>query len=199
MAIDRKRIIDSLSKIEVMGNEQGLIPAYGVFINLLPAYFWNTFAERLTRQITPDLLEAAEYLLVSAAHECGYHTGFGILASEEWKAVVAPMVEKPEDVLHGVYAVTAAFGWAKAEIIELTPPDRAVVRAYDYYEADVVELGASSKMSAYMLRGVNAAFMDLVYGEPYPNGLKTFECSQVKGIECGGDYAEFIITRRTRR
>jgi hypothetical protein len=37
-------------------------------------------------------LEAVEYLLVNAGHECGYHTGYGIITSEEWKRVVAPMV-----------------------------------------------------------------------------------------------------------
>ena len=83
MAIDRKRIIDSLSKIEVAGNQEGLIPAFGVFVNQLPAAFWTSFAERLTRAVGDDLLEAAEYLLVVAAHECGYHTGYGIITSEE--------------------------------------------------------------------------------------------------------------------
>lgn len=198
MAINRKQIIDNLSQVEVLGNETGLIPAFGVFINQLPARFWNSFAERLTRKVPPDLLEAAEYLLVNAAHECGYHTGYGIITSEEWKAVVAPMVEKiPEDILHGAFAVLAAFGWAKAEIVELVPGERMVVRAIDYYEADSNPFGASNKPSAYMLRGVSAAFMDLAYGTPYPNGLKTFECVQVKGIECGDDYAEFVITKKS--
>ena len=33
MAIDRKRIIDSLSRIKVAGNAEGLIPAFGVFVD----------------------------------------------------------------------------------------------------------------------------------------------------------------------
>lgn len=196
MAIDRKRIIDDLSQIEVVGNEEGLIPAFGVFVNQLPASFWNSFAERLTRKVPADLMEAAEFLLVNAAHECGYHTGYGIITSEEWKAAVAPMVEKvPEDVLHGAFAVFTAWGWGETEIVELDPGERMVVRAYDYYESDVVEHGASAKLSAYMICGVSAAFMDLAYGDPYPNGLKTFKCEQVKGMECGDDYAEFMVTR----
>lgn len=93
MAIDHKRIVAALSKIEVAGNQEGLIPAFGVFVNQLPAAFWNSFAERLSRQVGVDLTEAAEYLLVNAAHECGYHTGYGIITSDEWRAVVEPMVE----------------------------------------------------------------------------------------------------------
>lgn len=196
MAIDRKKIIESLSQIELTGNEDGLIPGFGVYVNQLPAAFWNNFAEKLTRQVPEELLEAAEYLLYNAANECGYHTGYGIITSEEWKAVVEPMIEKvPEDILHGAFAVFTAWGWAKSEIVELIPGEKMVVRAYDYYESDVVRYGKSEKMSAYMVRGVAAAFMDLAYGEAYPNGLGKFQCSQVKGIECGDDYGEFIVTK----
>ena len=200
MAIDRKQIIQALSRVEVAANDEGLIPAFNVFVNQMPARFWNSFAERLSRQVDPDLLEAAEHLLINAAHECGYHTGYGIITSEEWKAVVAPMVEKaPEDILHGAYAVFTAWGWANSEIVELVPNEKKVVRAYDYYESDVVVHGASTKPSAYMIRGVAAAFMDLAYGGDYDStgetGLRTFQCEQTKGIECGDAYGEFVVTR----
>jgi len=71
--------------------------------------------------------------------------------------------------------------------------------AYDYYESDVVLTGKSKKHSAYMIRGVCAAFMDLAYGGEYDptgkTGLGTFKCEQVKGIESGDDYGEFVVTR----
>lgn len=200
MAINRKQIINALSRIEIVGNEDGLIPAFGVFVNQLPGNFWNRFAERLTQNVSADLLETAEWLLVNAGHECGYHTGYGIITSEEWNSVVAPMIEQvPEDILHGAFAVFTAWGWAKAEIVELIPGEKMVIRAYDYYESDVVNYGASAKHSAYMIRGVSAAFMDLAYGGPYDvtgaTGLRTFSCVQIKGIECGDEYGEFVVTR----
>jgi hypothetical protein len=198
MAIDRKKIIADMSKIEIKGDDNGIIEGFGVFVNQLPADFWNGFANRLVAKVDPDLVEATEYLLVNAAHECGYHTGYGIITSEEWKAVVEPMIEnKPEDILHGAFAVFSAWGWANAEVAELVPGKRMVIRAYDYYESDVVLQGRSSRFSAYMVRGVSAAFMDLAYGGPYDvtgkKGLKTFACRQVKGIERGDEYGEFII------
>jgi hypothetical protein len=200
MAIDRKQIIEAMSKIELVGNEEGLIPACNVLVNQLPSNLWNGFAEKLTMHVEDDLLEAAETLLVNAAHECGYHTGYGIITSEEWKAIVAPMVEKvPEDILHGAFAVFTAWGWAKSEIVELVPGEKMVVRAYNYYESDVANYGASRKKSAYMIRGVCAAFMDLAYGGPYDpagkTGINTFQCVQTKGRECGDEYGEFIVTR----
>jgi hypothetical protein len=196
MAINRKKIIESMSQVKVQGNEQGLIPAFGVMVNQLPASLWNNFAELLVNSVDPAMIEPAQFLLVNAAHECGYHTGYGIITSEEWKAVVGPMIEKaPEDVLHGAFAVFTAWGWAKSEIVELIPGEKMVVRAYDYYESDIVEKGSTPLKSAYMIRGVCAAFMDLAYGKGYPEGLNSFQCEQVKGIECGDDYGEFVITR----
>lgn len=200
MAIDRKKIIECLSGIEIKESTEGLIHGFGVYLTRLPATLWNGFAERLTQKVGQDMLESAEWLLVNAAHECGYHTGYGIITSEEWNSVVAPMIEKaPEDVLHGAFAVMTAWGWAKAEIVELLPNEKMVIRAYDYYEADVVRYGASPKPSAYMMRGISSAFMDLAYGGKYDatgkTGLRTFACVQTKGIECGDEYGEFVVTR----
>jgi hypothetical protein len=200
MAIDRKKIIEDMSKIKIVGDENGMIEGFNVFVQQLPADFWNGFAERLTSKMEPDMLEPTEFLLVNAAHECGYHTGYGIITSDEWNAVVKPMVEKvPEDILHGAFAVFTAWGWAKSEIVELVPGKKMVVRAYDYYESDIVKYGKASKMSAYMLRGVCGAFMDLAYGGDYDptgkTGLRTFTCVQTRGIECGDDYGEFLVTK----
>lgn len=196
MAIDRKEIIEAMSKLKVEGNEDGLIPGFNVLVQQLPGTVWNNFAELITHNVSPDLVEAAEFLLMDAANTCGYHTGYGIITSEEWKAVVEPMLEKvPEDVLHGAFAIFTAWGWAKSEIVDLNPGERMVVRAYDYYESDVVEHGAAKRFTAFMIQGVCAAFMDLAYGKPYPDGFNTFKCEQVKGIECGDDYGEFVVTR----
>jgi hypothetical protein len=199
MTIHRKQIIDQMSQIEILPDENGIIEGYNVLVTQLPTSFWNSFAERLTAKSSTDMLEAQEYLLYNAAHECGYHTGYGIITSDEWNAVVKPMVEKvPEDILYGAYAVFTAWGWADSEVTELVPEEKMVVRAYDYYEADIVKVGATKKMSAYMIAGVSAAFMELAYaGEYDPRGkpIGTFETRQVKGIECGDPYAEFVVSK----
>lgn len=200
MAINRNKIIENLSQVRLLPNEKGLIEGFNVLLNQLPAKFWNGFAARLIGKTDPDLIESVEFLLINAAHECGYHTGHGIITSPEWETVVAPMIENgAEDVLHGAYAVLAAFGWANAEIIELIPNEKMVVRAYDYYEADIVSYGKRNRGCAYMLRGISAAFMDLAYGGEYDKtgktGMRTFTAVQTKGIECGDLYGEFIVTR----
>lgn len=188
-----------MSQIEILPDENGVIEGYNVMVTQFPTTFWNSFAERLSSKVSDDMLQATEYLLYNAAHECGYHTGYGIITSDEWNAVVQPMIEKaPEDILHGAYAVFTAWGWADSEITELIPGEKMVVRAYDYYESDIVGYGSSDKMSAYMISGVSAAFMELAYAGDYdPEGKPcgTYVCKQTKGIECGDSYAEFVVTK----
>ncbi len=192
MAVDREKVIGDLSQLRVRGNAEGLIPAFGVLVNQLPAGFWNNFSGKIIDAAGDDLGEVAEGLLENAAAECGYHTGYGIITSDEFNSVVGPMIEnQPEDVLHGAYGVFTAWGWANSEITELEPGKKMVVRAYDYYEADVKD---QKRNFGYMIRGVSRAFMDLAYSETYPNGLGKFKCEQTKGIEMGDEYGEFVVT-----
>ena len=199
MAIDRKSAIEQLSQVKVKGNEKGLIPAFGVLIQFLPTNFWNSFTEKLLKagENDSDTLERIETGLESAAAECGYHTGWGIVNSTEFKSVIEPMAEQmPEDILHGAFAVLTAWGWAEAEIVELIPGEKMVVRAYGYYEAEIRDTYRTTRPLAFMLKGICRAFMDIGYGKPYPEGLNTFDCTQTKAIELGDPYGEFVITRR---
>ena len=197
--INRDQAIQQFSQIKVKGNVEGLIPAFGVLVNQLPSRFWNDFSVKILAAAGYDLYDDASGLLENAAGECGYHTGFGIINSDEFKAVVGPMMDPKtplEDTLHGAYAVFTAWGWAKAEIAELIPGERMVIRATDYYEADAAEGRKLSKPFAFMIRGVSRAFMDLAYGDkPYPEGHGKFKCEQTKGIEMGDPYGEFVISR----
>jgi hypothetical protein len=202
MAIERNKVIENMSKVSADANEDGLIPAFSVLLTSWPAKFWNEFSKRMVVAVDDDIKEAVEELLVNAAHECGYHTGHGIITSKEWDATVKPMVENVEDVLHGAYAVFTAWGWGDAEITELVPGEKMVVKASDYYEADIAEGFPGKKAPhtfAFMIRGVSGAFMDLAYGGDYDptgkTGMYTFRCKQTKGIECGDGYGEFVVVK----
>ena len=193
MAIDRQKAIKDLSQIKVSGNSEGLIPAFGVLIQQLPANFWNGFSQKILDAAGDELYEAAEGLLDNAAAECGYHTGYGIITSEEFNSIVGPMIEKkPDDILHGAYAVFTAWGWANAEITQLVPGEKMVVKATDYYESDVKN---PKKNFAYMIKGVSRAFMDLAYSDQYPKGFGKYKCVQTKGVETGDSYGEFVVTK----
>lgn len=192
MTVMRDNVVKALADIQVQGDTNGLIPGYGVLVNQLPTSFWNLFAERMMAAAPPDKKGEIENGLVRCAYECGYHTGWGIINSEEFKAVVMPMVtEGAKDVLRGAYAVFTAWGWAKSGIVQIKEGERMVVRAVDYYEAE----SGGEGVRAYMIRGVSAAFFELAYSAPYPNGMNAFTCQQTKGIEAGHPYGEFVVTK----
>lgn len=196
-SFDRDELIRQLARLELDGGRTGLIPIFGGLITQLPSTLWNHFSNRLLAVANPSGSAKVEQMLVEAAHECGYHTGYGILQSSEWQTHVEPHLDgTPEDVLHGAFALVSGFGWAKAEIVHLVPREQLIVHAYDYFEADVVEYGSSPTYTAHLLRGITAAFMDLAYGAPYPNGYHTFLAAQTKGIECGDGYGEFVVVRK---
>ena len=131
MAIDRKKIIEQMSKVSVIGNEEGMIPAFGVYVQQLPADFWNGFARRIVNSVPEDLADVAENLLVNAALECGYHTGYGIITSDEWNQVVGPMIENaPEDVLHTTTVYTEVRRANQAGLATLTGCDNPFKIAY---------------------------------------------------------------------
>lgn len=193
MTVMRDQVVKQLVSVEAHANDDGLIPAFNVLVNQLPTAFWKTVAERMMDIVPPEREKQMEEALIRAAYECGYHTGYGIITSPEFEAAVMPMVtEGAKDVLRGAYAVFTAWGWAKSGIVQIHEGERMVVRAVDYYEADSGGKGPR----AYMIRGVSAAFFELAYAEPYPNGMNTFTCDQTRGIELGDPYGEFVVTKK---
>ncbi|MBN2526463.1 MAG: hypothetical protein JXR76_08715 [Deltaproteobacteria bacterium] len=191
MVVMRDQVVKALAELEVTGNEDGLIPAFGVLVNQLPTSFWNTFSERIMAEAKQNnKQQEVEDALINCAYECGYHTGWGIINSEEFKSVVSPMVtDGAKDVLRGAYAVFTAWGWAKSGIVQIKEGERMVIRATDYYEQD----SGGEGHRAYMIRGVSSAFFELAYSDPYPDGMGKYNCNQTMGIETGDDFGEFVV------
>ena len=133
MTVMRDTVVKSLAKINVQGDESGLIPEYDVLVNLLPVSLLNTFAERIMAAAPADKKAKVEEGLVRAAYECGYHTGCGIITSDIFNDVVLPMVTEGEkDILRGAFAAFTAWGWAKSGIVQLKEREKMVIRANDY-------------------------------------------------------------------
>lgn len=202
------KLVSDFSKLKIEANSDGLIPTSNVLIVQFPSSFYNTFSLKLLKSIIEfsckigefdvceDLHGYAEGLLENAAAECGYHTGCGVINSDEFEAIMGSSTENPEDILYGLFAVAVAWGWGDLEITELIPYERLVLRAYDYYEADVKSSLEHHYYFAYMLKGIARAFMDLVYGHKCPpQRLGGFKCEQTMGIELGDAFGEFIVTK----
>ena len=193
MTVMRDAVVKALVDMRVQGDKDGLIPAYNVLGNLLPTTFWNIFAERIMEAAPAERHDEVEEGLIRCAQECAYHTGYGIINSPEFKAVVEPMVtEGAKDILRGAYAVFTAWGWAKSGITSFKEGESMTIRAVDYYEADSGGRG----LRAYLIRGASAAFFELAFGGDYSNNKTDFKfgCKQTYGIETGDKYGEFVVT-----
>jgi hypothetical protein len=107
------------------------------------------------------------------------------------------MIENKKDQIFGFVAVAVAFGWGDLAVEELIPGKKLVMRASDSYEASgyLEQYGAAKSGKCFMLRGVTAAFMDLVYGGDYPDGCFTFAAQESRCRSKGDPYCEFIAQR----
>ena len=132
MTVMRDKVVKDLVKVEVEADQDGLIPEFNVLVNQLPTEFWDEFSDRIIAAAPADRHATLEEELVEAAHVCGYHTGYGIITSAEFKAIVTPMVtEGPKDILRGAFAVLTAWGWAKSGIVQIVEGERMTIRATD--------------------------------------------------------------------
>ncbi|OGP63205.1 MAG: hypothetical protein A2V65_01815 [Deltaproteobacteria bacterium RBG_13_49_15] len=200
MAIDGNKIIHAVMEGSKIRESKGIIPLFGVYLSLFSVDYYN----RLNFEFENEMGEArdleAKSLLIRAAQECGYATFQGIRNSWEWDQIVAPMIETKEDQILGFTAVAVAFGWGDLEVKDLIPGKKLVIRAGDSYEATgyMTRYGAAKSGKCYMLRGVTGAFMDLIYGGDYPDGLYAFSAEEPRCRAKGDPHCEFIASKSSR-
>lgn len=180
---------------------KGIIPLFGVYLSLFFVHYYNKLSFDFEKIMGGEREVESEALLIEAAHECGYATFQGIRNSREWEELVQPMIETKEDQLLGFTAVAVAFGWGDLEVKELIPDERLLIRVSDSYEATgyLKQYGPATSGKCYMLRGVAGAFMDLLFGEDYPDGLFTFSAEEPLCRAKGDTYCEFVARRPSKR
>lgn len=203
MAIDEKQIIQGVHGLQLEGDDKGLIRRFGVLLNNTHVDYYNNFSFEFEKAIIDshgaDFAPIARELLIYAAQDCANNTFFGIMSSDEWKALVEPMIENEEDKVKGLVAVENALGWAKVEFSELEPGKKLVLRSRGGYEEQGYRsrYGKSDHGVCYMLAGVTAGFMDLLYGAGIgPENLGTFKTEETKCIAKGDDCCEFVAVPR---
>ncbi len=202
MAIDGNKIIHAVMEGSRIREAKGIIPLFGVYLSILSTVYYNRINFEFERKMRGlGQAEKACALLVAAAQECGYATFQGIRNSWEWEEIVVPMLESKEDQIHGFTAVAIAFGWGDLSVVELIPEEKLVIRVSDSYEASgyIRQYGYSTSGKCYMLRGVTGAFMDLLYGEDYPDGCFSFLAEERRCRAKEDGYCEFIARKSPRK
>lgn len=201
MAIDGKKIIHAVMEGSRIRDAKGIIPLFGVYLSLYFVQYYNKLSFDFEKKLGREQKAEAAALLIEAAQECGYATFQGIRNSREWEELVKPMIERREDQIAGFAAVAVAFGWGDLEVKELIPGEKLLIRVSDSYEATgYLDLHATSDTGkCYMLRGVTGAFMDLLYGEDYPDGCFAFIADETVCRAKGDPYCEFVARRSSSK
>jgi predicted hydrocarbon binding protein len=198
MAIDTDKIVHAVMHGSRIREEKGIIPLFGVYLSMIPVQYYNRISFGFEKKLGNDVV--AEKLLVAAGQECGYATFQGIRSSREWDEVVKPMIERIEDQIYCFISIAIAFGWGDLAVEELVPGKKLVIRAHDSYEAKgyLDAYGKADTGKCYMLRGVAAAFMDLVYGGDYPDSCFQYTAVETLCQAKGDSYCEFVARKAAR-
>lgn len=166
--VDEQAIIDALVKMPFMGSAEGLIPAFGVYLALTPADFYNLMCIQFVEQMrAKGLFRTARRLLTFAGETCAMNTFRGIMASAEWEALIVPMLRERQDTLFGLVALSNGFGWGNWRITAHQPAETLTIESLNGYEALGYReyRGTGGSPQCFMLCGVAAGLMELVYGD----------------------------------
>jgi hypothetical protein len=168
MPVDERAILEAVASLPLAGNEEGLIPAFGLHLTHHPADHYNRISFGLLGAFArehSDLAEDAIALLVEAGHVCSFHTFGGVMSSVEWDAVVRPMLSTREDWVFGMVAVMNALGWGEYRVTSLEPGERLVLELTSSYEAagHLESYGKAESPRCFLARGGAAGLMNLIY------------------------------------
>ncbi|MCA9635884.1 MAG: 4-vinyl reductase [Myxococcales bacterium] len=198
-SVDEQAIIDAVVGMPIHGNQDGLIPAFGVYLANTPADFYNLLSISFIEEMAAKGREkTARRLLIEDAETCGMNTFRGIMNSTEWEGLIAPMIHERPDNLHALVAVSNALGWGNWHIRQHTPGLGLVIESLNGYEAlGFRELrGPTKRPQCCMLTGVAAGMMELVYGEgTLAERFGTFASTESACICSGGQSCTFGVER----
>ena len=212
MAIDERAVVEAVSGLGIAGDEEGMIPAFGLYLTRHMADYYNRISYAAARRMAGSGLEDdARALLVEAGHQCAFNTFGGIMKSAEWDAVVRPMIETREDWVRGMVAVVNAFGWGRWSVRDLEAGSRLHVAVDDSYEATgwLRDYGTDDQPRCYLACGGVAGLMNLLYvgdittgpqlDETYYNRLfrgERFVAHETACIAKGDPRCEIVATRQ---
>jgi predicted hydrocarbon binding protein len=197
--VDEKVILDALVAMPIYGNDQGLIPQFGVYLANTPADFYNlVFIRFLEAMAKQGLFRTAKKLMTFEAEACSLNTFRGIMSSPEWDGLVAPMVKQEEDTLFGVVAISNGLGWGNWHVKQHTPHALLEMVSLNGYEAlGGLELrGKASTPQCMAFTGLAAGIMELIYGEGSPQDrFGTYESTEQECISCGAPHCAFRVEK----
>lgn len=197
----------------MVGNDEGLIPAFGVYIVRNQSDYVNRLQFEFIKAMETLAEDYGEKLgsslLLEAGRACGFFTYYGIMTSDEWRHHVKPYLKSKEDWVKGLAALVNTMGWGYHTAVEISP-QKAVFRNYnDFEDLSYKRMYGESK---YPINWANSGgftgLMQLIYHTEITEG-KSFDVEEkfrsmrkikdgyktnmTKGITCGDEYLEVEV------
>jgi hypothetical protein len=152
----------------VAGDERGLVQAFGVFVTLHLAGYYNRISYdtiKRVAEVAPKSEPVLAALLRESGHVCVFNTFGGIILSPEWEGMVGPVQGDVEEIVSACCAIGRALGFGHWTIGELVPNERLVLRTPSTYESGycVTRNGVSGASRCYFLQGAALAMMQLAH------------------------------------
>lgn len=218
MTVDGRAIAEAVAGLQLGGNEEGLIPAFGLYLTRHFADYYNAVsfaylhdAERRGQQA----VDGARAALIEAGHVCAFNTFGGIMLSQEWEAVVLPMLETREDWVLGIVSVINALGWGRWSVDSLSAGEELRISVANTYESEGYLRDHRQREAdgvCFLATGGVAGVMNLLYhgdimaqpalSEQYYaklfHGTARFSAEEVECRAHGADACRFVARRGTR-
>lgn len=150
----------------VRPDDRGLVQAFGVFVTLHMANYYNRLSFDALHHIqarSPRVQPMLEGLLRESGHVCVFHTFGGILNSPEWEGLVGRPQNGTCDVIDGGIAIARALGFGRWTIEDCDPGKVFAVRAPANYESVFYRsvFGQAKQPVSYFMQGAALAIMQL--------------------------------------
>lgn len=200
---------------QISGDDRGLVEAFGVFITMTPAGYYNRIsfdALRHLRDEAPDFVPILSALLQESGHVCIFNTFGGILSSPEWEALAGGPPANAEEVIWQALAIARALGFGHWTLKEFVPNTRLVLSTPATYETPyfINRYGTEKHQSFDFFLGASIALMKLAHSVDFtqsPQFTDEFYQSMFKNQQSwqyeethnplnGDDHLEVVITAK---
>lgn len=165
--VNSEHIHNTLFDMEFVGNDEGLIPMFNSYLASIPEDFYNLVSIKYVEELDKiHLRHFAQKRLIYAAEVCGMNTFYGIINSQEWEALVKPMLRDTKDMLVGMAAVATGLGWGKFFLEKVEDQNHmSFVTEYSYESVGYRKFRnlPAKDSTCLMFRGVTAGIVELTY------------------------------------
>ncbi len=201
-SVDVEAIRDAVLSLPLLGDPAtGLVNKFGVLVNWTPQRYYSGIGHGFIMQLADydlGLERNAEELLFFDGEACALNTFHGITRSEEWKALIKPMLSRPGDAVVAVAAIANCLGWGRFQITDLVPGEGLSARLYEGQEGLAFRslFGMSEKPRCYAFSGAVRAVMEVFLpGEVVEAKFGRFKVKETRCITMGDPYCEFLAER----